>query len=66
MITLEINHKAYVQSVDLKKHMKVHTAEKPFKCSVCKKGFSLSADRLNHMKTHTGNVLLRVAISSII
>ncbi|XP_030848695.1 zinc finger protein 696 isoform X2 [Strongylocentrotus purpuratus] len=38
----------------LKSHMKVHTSERPFKCSVCDKGFIERRHLENHMRSHTG------------
>lgn len=41
-------------SSKLRQHMRAHTKEKPYKCSVCEQGFSMSGNLKRHMMTHTG------------
>lgn len=36
------------------KHMKVHSDNKPYKCSVCNRGFRTQASLVNHENIHTG------------
>lgn len=38
----------------LSRHMKSHSEERPFKCSVCERGFKTLASLQNHVNTHTG------------
>lgn len=52
----EFCHKRFAENKILKRHLKIHSPNKPHVCSVCNMSFAESSNLTKHKKKHTGEL----------
>ena len=55
MCSFECCGKKFLDNSKLKRHLLVHTREKPYSCEFCGKAFSLDFNMRTHLRIHTGD-----------
>ncbi|XP_053268529.1 zinc finger and BTB domain-containing protein 14 isoform X2 [Pleuronectes platessa] len=53
-LACQVCGKSFLDESRLRKHEKLHSAERPFACEICTKAFTTHAHLKEHLKIHTG------------